>query len=113
MSWLDTTPKIAAGSLDSTAANTATSQKPSQPPSTRLLLLQITVTLASPVNTHTPPFHMAHLSRPDLVLCHFAAFLDSPGTPVVELLTSVFSFIPNSYQSNHVLLVLNRRGMLL
>ena len=71
------------------------------------------VTLASPVNTRTPPFHTVHLlSRPGLVLCRFAAFLDSPGTPVVELLTSVFSFIPVSYQANHVLLVLNRRGML-
>jgi hypothetical protein len=105
--------EIAAGSLDS-ATSTRQQAKNEASPLLHGSFYRYTVTLASPVNTRTPPFHTAHLlSRPGLVFCRFAAFLDSPGTPVVELLTSVFSFIPDSYQANHVLLVLNRHGMLL
>jgi hypothetical protein len=106
--------EIAAGSLDSAASTRQQAKNEASPLLHGSFFYRYTVTLASPVNTRTPPFHTAHLlSRPGLVFCRFAAFLDSPGTPIVELLTSVFSFIPDSYQANHVLLVLNRHGMLL
>jgi hypothetical protein len=89
--------EIAAGSLDSAASTRQQAKNEASPLLHGSFFYRYTVTLASPVNTRTPTFYTAHLL----------------GRPVVELLTSVFSFIPDSYQANHVLLVLNRHGMLL